>query len=121
MGNGEIEIGKRASGQYHTCSPSLSLERLLSLRANTVRAAVESFEPDVFIVDKVPLGAQGELEPALEILRGRRGTRCVLGLREVLHDPETARREWRRMASDATIRAYYDAVWAHGDPELAIL
>jgi len=108
-------LGKGTNGQYHPRSPAISLKELISLRANAICAALESFEPDVFIVDKVPLGALRELEPGLETLRSQGRTQCVLGLREVLDDPETTRREGRRMASDAAIRAYYDAVWVYGD------
>lgn len=111
-------FGKGSNGQYYPCSLAVSFRDLVALRANTIRVALESFEPDVFIVDKVARGAFGELEPSLEALRVRGHTHCVLGLREVLDDPETARREWRRMASDAAIRAYYDAVWVYGDPKV---
>lgn len=110
-------FGKDESGQYYSRSLAVSLDSLIKLRSGTIRAALETFEPDVLIVDKVPLGAFGELVPSLEALsRGR--TRCVLGLREVLDDPETTRREWQLMESDAAIRAYYDALWVYGDPRV---
>ena len=48
-----------------------------------IRAALDAFKPDIFIVDKLPRGVCRELDPALELLR-RTGTRCVLGLRDIL-------------------------------------
>jgi predicted glycosyltransferase len=70
------------------------------------------------IVDKVPLGAFGELEPGLRRLRARGRARCVLGLREVLDAPATVQHEWRAGGYDAAIRRYYDAVWVYGDPRV---
>lgn len=109
-------FGKQANGQYRARSLALSVATLAALRANTIRATLESFQPDVLIVDKVPLGALQELEPGLTLLSARGRTRCVLGLRDVLDDPVVAHREWRLGQSDTAICNYYDAVWVYGDP-----
>src|SRR5262249_5364009 len=45
-------------------------------------------------------------------------TRCVLGLRDVLDDPATVRREWNEAANEEAVRDYYDAVWVYGDPRV---
>ena len=109
-------FGKQTNGQYRARSLALSLKTLAALRANTIRATLESFQPDVLIVDKVPLGAFQELKPGLALLSARGQTRCVLGLRDVLDDPVVAHREWRLGQSDTAICNYYDAVWVYGDP-----
>jgi predicted glycosyltransferase len=111
-------FGKDENGQYYSRSLAVSLNSLIELRSHTIQAALKTFEPDVLIVDKVPLGAFGELLPGLEALHAQGCTRCVLGLREVLDDPETTRREWQLAESNAAIRAYYDAVWVYGDPQV---
>jgi predicted glycosyltransferase len=109
-------ICKGGDGRYRARSLDISLRELVTLRATTIRAALEAFRPDALIVDKVPRGAAGELEPALAQLRARGGTRCVLGLRDVLDDPATVRREWGRAGNEEAIREYYHAVWVYGDP-----
>lgn len=109
-------LRKDAAGVYHPRSFSMSLEELTHLRAHTIQSALAAFSPHAFIVDKVPYGVFGELKPALRSLRGNGRTRCVLGLRDVLDDPVTTRREWERSRSDEAIRRYYDAVWIYGDP-----
>jgi predicted glycosyltransferase len=109
-------LHKDAQGQYGPRRFNLSLPELIRLRAHTIRAALAAFEPDVLIVDNVPRGAVRELDPALDYLRAQGHTRCVLGLREVLDEPEVVRSEWRRAKNEAVIRAYYDAVWVYGDP-----
>ncbi|MFO1074126.1 MAG: hypothetical protein U1E17_15890 [Geminicoccaceae bacterium] len=44
------------------------------------------FAPDLFLVDKEPLGLRGEVRSTLEMLQ-ERGTRRVLGLRDVMDEP----------------------------------
>src|SRR5439155_1621560 len=65
---------------------------LIALRTRVIRSAMEVLEPDVLIVDYLPLGVAGELATTLQRLRARGNTRCVLGLRDVLYDQETVRR-----------------------------
>jgi predicted glycosyltransferase len=111
-------LGKNSDGSYQPRSLSVSLRRIIALRSSAIAAALQSFDPDVFIVDKTPLGAFDELVPSLEWLRARRKARVVLGLREILDEPDVARSEWARSGSDRAIRRYYDAVWVYGDPQV---
>src|SRR5262249_50195967 len=89
---------------------------VVRLRVKAIAAALETFQPDVFIVDHLPRGALRELDSTLEDLRAHGRTRCVLGLRDILEDPQIVRREWRHAANEAAIQDYYDAVWVYGDP-----
>jgi predicted glycosyltransferase len=111
-------LGKSTDGRYQPRSLNVSLRRIIALRSNTIAAALQSFDPDVFIVDKTPRGAFDELVPGLEWLRARKKARVVLGLREILDEPEVARHEWARSGADRAIRRYYDAVWVYGDPHV---
>ena len=54
-----------------------------------------SFGPDLFIVDKEPLGLRGEVHETLKMLK-RSGTRLVLGLRDVMDEPRLLEPEWQR-------------------------
>jgi predicted glycosyltransferase len=107
---------KQENGQYQARHLDLSLEELIALRSRTIAAALEEFAPHLLIVDKAPRGAVNELDPALRLLRHRNQTRCVLGLRDVLDDPATVRREWDAGGNDEAVRDNYDAVWVYGDP-----
>jgi predicted glycosyltransferase len=109
-------LRKEGNGHYQARRLDISLDELIALRSRTIAAALEAFRPDVFIVDKVPRGAVGELEASLNCLRADGLTRCVLGLRDVLDDPATVSREWSEAGNEDAIRAYYDAVWIYGDP-----
>ena len=110
-------FAKDASGAYHARFLKTSARRLAALRADTMRAALEAYAPDVLIVDKHPLGLFDELVPALDAL-AEQGARCVLGLRDVLDRPDRTLAEWRAAGSEQAVRERYDAVWVYGDPRV---
>ena len=109
-------LRKEQNGALNPRFLDVSDQELIALRAGVIRDAIKTFEPDVLVVDHLPLGAAGELARTLDRLRKRGHTRCVLGLREVLQDPETVRRTWRAQGYVEAMRHFYDAVWIYGDP-----
>ncbi len=106
---------KVEGGAYKPRGFNLSLEDLVSFRSQTLRTALEAFRPDVLIVDKVPRGTMGELDEALRYLKSETTTRVVLGLRDVLDEPEVVAREWAKEDNYRAVAEYYDAVWVYGD------
>lgn len=106
---------KEPDSTYRPRRLAVELRELIELRASVIRSAISSFEPDLLIVDNVPRGAVRELDSALEEIRERGRTRCVLGLRDVLDEPARVRRDWTRAANEDAIRNFYDAVWVYGD------
>ncbi len=109
-------VGKGVDGRYFPRSLDVPMVDLLEVRSKAIHAVLRSFDPDLMIVDKVPRGLHDELVPALAQLRARGRARVVLGLREVLDDPRTVRREWEDGQYAAALRAYYDRIWVYGDP-----
>lgn len=87
---------------------------VVDLRSSTINGALDQFDPDILVVDKAPWGFAGELTSALRALK-RRGTRLVLGLRDVLDEPGVAAKEWQRDHGDRAVREFYDEVWVYGD------
>ncbi len=78
---------KLRNGEYTSLKLHIDIEQTLAIRASIIRHTAEIFDPDLFIVDKEPLGLRGEVEDTLAMLRAR-GTPCVLGLRDVMDEPE---------------------------------
>lgn len=108
---------KDSEGEYGPRFLNVTAQRLKALRAATMRAALLAFAPDVLIVDKHPLGLNGELVGALDVLR-EQGTRCILGLRDVLDRADLVRREWVAAGSEQAVRERYSEVWIYGDPRV---
>src|SRR5947207_1803819 len=110
-------LRREADGGYNPrFLADISDRDLISLRAKVIRSAIKTFVPDVPVVDCLPVGVAGELTRTLARLRKNGNTRCVLGLRDVLQDAETVRRDWSERAHMDAIRDYYDAIWVYGDP-----
>lgn len=113
-------VRKDRDGSYLSHARHGTLASTLAERGARTSAALAEFEPDLVIVDKHARGLHGELDGTLEALAQARreghGPATVLGLRDVLDDPETTRSEWERDNTTATVLAHYDQVWSYGDP-----
>lgn len=94
-------------------------ERFRALRRDLIRGVVENFDPDLLIVDKVPLGVHGELRETLEALRSRPAPcRIVLSLRDILDSPAEVAASWTRDGIWDALRRWYDDVFVWGMPEI---
>lgn len=107
-------VTKLSDGTYISQTLGLNIDDTTSLRAGLIQSAVERYEPDLLIVDKEPTGFRGELLPTLEYLRMRGRTRVVLGLRDVLDEPEVLAAEWARKGAIAAAENLYDEIWVYG-------
>ncbi len=94
---------------------ALPIHDVLEVRAATLEAALSAYHPDLLVVDKAPRGVDDELDGALAAC-SRAGSRLVLGLRDVLDDPERIRGEWSLSRAVDAMRGTYDEVWVYGDP-----
>jgi predicted glycosyltransferase len=108
-------LRKVANEQYTGRRLRIGGTGVINVRNSLLQATVESFRPSVLLVDKHPLGARGELVPAIATIRGA-GGRTVLGFRDILDDPEQVRAEWRQADIPAAIEAHYDRVLVYGHP-----
>lgn len=110
---------KVGGGVYAPDRLSVSFERLRSIRSSVILSVAESFAPDVFLVDKAPLGLRREVVPTLELFRDERpDALTVLGLRDVLDDPERVRRHWIEGGIGEAIEEFYDLVLVYGPREV---
>ena len=108
---------KLRNGEYTSLNLHLDIEQTLSLRASIIRHTAEIFDPDIFIIDKEPVGLRGEVLETLEMLKPR-GTRLVLGLRDVMDEPRLLMPEWERKNVLPALRELYDEIWVYGLPQI---
>ena len=106
-------VVKLRNGDYTPLNLHLDIGEMLSMRASIIQHTAEIFDPDLFIVDKEPVGLRGEVLPTLKALK-RRGTRLVLGLRDVMDEPRLLEPEWRRKKAVPALRELYDEIWVYG-------
>lgn len=108
---------KLRNGEYTSLNLHMDIEDTLDLRASIIRHTASSFDPDIFIVDKEPLGLRGEVTSTLEMLK-ERGTRLVLGLRDVMDEPKLLAPEWQRKNVMPALEDLYDDIWVYGLPQI---
>ncbi len=106
-------VVKVNGGEYASHNRHIDLDEAMQMREAMIRQTAEMFQPDIVIVDKEPLGLDGELEETLSYLKTR-GTTLVLGLRDVMDSPAQLAREWAQRDVLRKIATLYDMIWIYG-------
>jgi predicted glycosyltransferase len=110
-------VVKQINGEYDSANLRVGVEHTLEMRTRIIRDTADIYRPDLFIVDKEPLGLRGEVGPTLRLLKDR-GTPLVLGLRDVMDDPTALAAEWERKNVVPALRDLYDEIWVYGLPQI---
>ncbi len=107
-------IIKLRNGDYTSLNLDVNVEHTLALRASNIEHTAQVFDPHLFLVDKEPLGLLGEVTKTLRMLKRRGGCRLVLGLRDIMDDPDSLAQEWLRQGVVPALEAPYAHVWVYG-------
>lgn len=107
-------VTKLRNGSYESQTMGLDIDQTTDLRAGLIKATAEQYDPDILIVDKEPTGFRGELLPTLDLLADQGRAKMVLGLRDVLDEPEVLAVEWDRKGGIAATETFYDELWIYG-------
>lgn len=107
---------KQGDDVYVPHSIKINPGRAMLIRQSIIAATALAFEPDLVIVDKAPLGLKKEILPALRWLKDHRPqTRLILGLRDIMDDAESTRRDWREKGIYDALRDLYSEIWVYGE------
>jgi len=104
---------KLRNGEYTSLDKHIDIRETIRMRASIIRHTAESFKPDIFIVDKEPMGLQGEITNTLAYLKTLKTT-LILGLRDVMDAPRLLAAEWKRKGLIRKIDTTYDHIWVYG-------
>ena len=104
---------KLYNGEYTSLGLHLDVSQTMAIRSSIIRHTAEMFSPDLFIVDKEPLGLREELKETLSFLKAH-GTSLVLGLRDIMDEPTLLRREWNSKNLLPVLENIYDEIWVYG-------
>lgn len=108
-------LSKLGRGAYQAGSLRIDAQTTRDMRMRIIEGVISSIQPDVFLVDHEPSGAMDELVPVLETLRRRSSVRAVLGLRDILDEPDRTRALWSEHGTERLIAEAYDHVLVYGD------
>lgn len=106
---------KKANDEYYPLTIRIDPLQAMEIRQSIIMATVQTFLPDLFIVDKEPQGLKKEVLPALEwIKENLKDTKTVLGLRDIMDDAESVKKDWTKKNIYSTIEELYSEVWIYG-------
>ena len=108
---------KLRDGDYMPLSLDIGLCDILAIRSQIIRNTADAFAPDLFLVDKEPLGLRGEVRETLAMLQAR-DVPLVLGLRDVMDEPSQLAEEWERKHVAPALDRFYDQIWVYGLPRI---
>ena len=109
---------KKTNEEYRPLSIKINPRHALDIRKNIITATAKAFQPHLFIVDKEPLGLKKEVLPTLRWIR-----RClpqshtILGLRDIMDDAETVRRDWVKKDVYRNLDELYSEIWIYGNQD----
>lgn len=86
-----------------------------AMRAGILDRVIDTFQPDIFLVDHEPTGVWNELAAPLQAMRRRPGARAILGLRDILDDPDRTKTAWANSGTDRAIAELYDDLLIYGN------
>ncbi|MBN1930829.1 MAG: glycosyltransferase [Desulfobacterales bacterium] len=106
---------KKTNEEYLPLSIKINPKHALDIRKNIITATAKTFKPHLFIVDKEPLGLKKEVLPTLQWLRRcLPRTRTILGLRDIMDDGETIRKDWLEKGVYEVLDQLYSEIWIYG-------
>ena len=106
---------KKTNDEYLPLSIKINAQHALDIRKNIITATAKTFQPHLFIVDKEPLGLKKEVLPTLHWLRRcRPDTRAILGLRDIMDDAETVKKDWKEKKVYQHLENLYSEIWIYG-------
>ena len=109
---------KKTNDEYLPLSIKINARHALDIRKNIITATAKTFQPQLFIVDKEPLGLRKEVLPTLKWLqRSRPDTRAILGLRDIMDDAATVKRDWQEKGVYEILQNLYSEIWVYGNRE----
>ena len=112
-------VHRQARNKYIAKYLRTSFREISQMREELIFAAFKGFRPDIVLVDKVPVGIKGELLRSIEWLKSvQPASKVILGLRDILDDPEHVRKLWERRNFFDTLERFYDSIWVFGSAKV---
>lgn len=112
-------VVKVGAEQYASRDGATSFAEMKARREELILETIETYRPDIFLVDHAPAGMKGELLEALSYLRKEMPeTRTVIGLRDILDSPQTVQELWKEQGIYKLLEEAYDQVLVYGSRNL---
>ncbi len=110
---------KTEEGDYLPSNGGISREKVMKIRTQLILATIKNLEPDLFIVDKEPLGLKKEVLPGLVWIQNYLPrTRSILGLRDVMDEASIVKANWKEKKIFKYLARLYSEIWVYGEKKI---
>ena len=110
---------KKTNDEYLPHSIKINPAHAMDIRQSIIAATAKAFRPDLFIVDKEPLGLKKEILPTLKWIRKHLpATKTVMGLRDIMDDAQTIQENWHRRDIYNVFDTLYSEIWVYGNQSI---
>ncbi len=112
-------VRKVAAEEYKPRQLTVEFAQVREVRKKIIDSTSSIFQPDIFLVDHSPLGMQGEILSTLKYLKENSPqTKLVLGLRDILDEPETVVSTWKKQGVYDALEFLYDYILVYGSQNI---
>lgn len=106
---------KVTNEQYLPLSMKLEATEVLEIRKSIILSTAQAFCPDLFVVDKAPLGLKREVvDTLLWIRESHPRCRSILGLRDIMDSASSTIEDWESKGIYEAMESLYDEIWVYG-------
>jgi len=101
-------LNRGKTGEVAVKFLGMDIDETVKLRSQLILSAAVNFKPDVFLVDKKPLGIKNELKKTVNYLHKHLPkSKLVLLFRDILDAPDKTINEWQKNQYYQTIEKFY--------------
>jgi len=112
-------LNRDNSGELAVKYLGMDVDNTVKMRSELIFSAAVNFQPDLFLIDKKPLGIKNELTATINYLHDKLPkTKLVLLLREILDIPEKTISEWQKNKYNQVIDKFYQLLLIVGSQEV---
>ena len=112
-------VRKVSAEEYKPRQLTIEFAQVREVRKKIIDSTSSIFQPDIFLVDHSPLGMQGEILSTLKYLKENSPqTKLVLGLRDILDEPETVVSSWKKQGVYDALEFLYDYILVYGSQNI---
>ncbi|AFY54976.1 putative glycosyl transferase [Rivularia sp. PCC 7116] len=112
-------LNRGNTGEFAVKYLGIDIDKTLKMRSELILSAAVNFQPDLFLVDKKPLGIENELTTAVNYIhQNLPETKLVLLLREILNSPEKTIPEWQKSRYTEVIDKFYQLLLIVGSQQV---
>lgn len=110
-------VGKDSDGCYVSRSLAIPLNEALALRRQLIKAAYESFNPDVVLVDHQLTGMLGEAQDMVRTARAA-GKLTIFGMRDIVDSASVVEQAWSSQECRNALASDYGLICVYGDKQV---